>query len=963
MHRGSNSLEYGEGGYSEERHHNLTASALRERQLLMEEYISQYNQVRQLMQQQQEEEGERRPGPEPLSETEHTPLHLTSKSMVQPTPEREEILEEYLRKRADREVSPGPRARQELFLSRREPGNRNAARHVSAAVSRREHSHRRESLTERDSRRQEGERKGAGLNTAVERERERYASLLQQRRPLSETQRGTNDESLSPGPPPLPGKDLLPQYRLYRSCSDMELASLADNEAPANLPGDIPNASQQLHAGSLSLPADRPAEEHSILHEIATRLSQLLHFQQQQQQQQQRQEEFIAPPTTPVPLFSGYPPSTPSLPPHHYSHYLPPPHGSTPHHIPFFSSCLHTPAPSPMPCYQSLPLYPSHYPPFPSPYPPFYPPAAPACCHQSLPVSAAPTNECLQTLPASLPFPRAPPPSAPLLLTPPLSQESRVPVAASCTQTELTFLENPLSRQLPSLPPVPLQPPREEQQRLSPRQLPVAPVAPPRVPPLPQASPLFEQVKDRIYSEVASLVSENETRPYYLMELLRAAQLLNTDYLRQAGLSSLKRVINNFLNTDRLEASAFSAFVSGGQEPPEEQGGTEEGREAVYSPTQNFPLSRHYLDTNLSGSSGDRCLSRGYPQLSRLPFGRQEGGSEISEISTSDLSGGEFPSVVSPWEQQVRVLVTRLIPLLREHLERRCEPRLLALIHCEAMCLLSELFPEEVALRVGSLLDRDLKALLSRYSSQRLRDCGEDLLVDVSELFFSQVDPSSLALSGSLPVSSGGSERESRERARDEALATVPIPDTDKPSDETFTLSEDITMDGLLIEGHKCPVPAAPLSPTLSPPRIHTISLTLSESRPLYEEAASERSEDYSHSRTVDTVSETASCTASDTSDVLPPPLPPPVPSQPPAVSAVRDSSSSPDSAELPPFANTCLSQGSFTMFPASSLSLGIIDVLSNELPSLEFTAEVVSLAPPAPIDLTGDPTAILAPQ
>ena len=202
---------------------------------------------------------------------------------------------------------------------------------------------------------------------------------------------------------------------------------------------------------------------------------------------------------------------------------------------------------------------------------------------------------------------------------------------------------------------------------------------------------------------------------------------------------------------------------------------------AVYSPTQNLPLSRHYLDTNLSGSSGDRCIFRdavGYPQLSRLPFGRQNGGSEISDKFTSDLSRGEFPSVVSPWEQQVRVLVIRLIPLLRKHLEPRCEPGLLEKIHSKATCLLSGLFLEEVVLRVGSLLHKYLKALLSRYS-QRLWDCGEDLLLDMRELFLSHVD-SFTYRSCSLPLSSSsGSERKSWVRARDEALETVPISDTD----------------------------------------------------------------------------------------------------------------------------------------------------------------------------------------
>ena len=149
-------------------------------------------------------------------------------------------------------------------------------------------------------------------------------------------------------------------------------------------------------------------------------------------------------------------------------------------------------------------------------------------------------------------------PSLLLPLSPPLShsQESRVPVAASCTRTDLTFVENPFSsklphqlttaqdyplfsanRQLPMLPPRTQQ--QQEEEVYSHIQLPVAPSVQRsaagftsdrrlRVSPLQKKSPLFDQVKERIYSEAASLVSENETHPYYLMELLRAAQLLGS---------------------------------------------------------------------------------------------------------------------------------------------------------------------------------------------------------------------------------------------------------------------------------------------------------------------------------------------------------------------------------------------------------------------------------------------------
>ena len=526
-----------------------------------------------------------------------------------------------------------------------------------------------------------------------------------------------------------------------------------------------------------------------------------------------------------------------------------------------------------------------------------------------------------------------------------------MPVAASCSQTDLTFVENPLSSQVPHQ--LPMLPPRTQQQQeeevYSRMQLSVTPTVQGsaagstsdrrhrrhrrhRMTPLQQEIPLFLQLKERVCLEVASLVSENQTRPFYVLQLVRAAMLLNTDYLRQAGLDSLKLVMTNFRNTDRQQVEAFSSLVSTEQEFPAGEGTAAE--EGVYSPTQNFPLARHYLGTNISGSSGnaaaESCDSRGYYLL-------------------SDSAGHQWDYIgVFPWEQLMRVLGTRLIPLRKEYLDRTCEPRLLELIYRKAICLLSELFPKKVALRVQGMLDGDLKKVLSRYTSQLLRDCRDKLLLDVTNLFFSQLEPLILSLSRSLRLSfarevaeAGGSEREGRDLERDDALVTALLksPPVQREQDEAnVKAGDDIPSSPTLSVPSS---PASPLlpsslfsdvpsSPTLSPPshRTNVINLTLSESRPLDETATSERSEDNSHSRTVDTVSETASCTASDLSEIPPSlklqvnPVPdssPPLPvTSAPTLSTPRDSSSSPDSGELPPFADTCLSQDYLTIIPPS---------------------------------------------
>ncbi|GAA6083566.1 pericentriolar material 1 protein isoform X1, partial [Tachysurus ichikawai] len=51
---------------------------------------------------------------------------------------------------------------------------------------------------------------------------------------------------------------------------------------------------------------------------------------------------------------------------------------------------------------------------------------------------------------------------------------------------------------------------------------------------------LFEALRETIYSEVATLISQNESRPHFLIELFHELQLLNTDYLRQRALFSIQ---------------------------------------------------------------------------------------------------------------------------------------------------------------------------------------------------------------------------------------------------------------------------------------------------------------------------------------------------------------------------------------------------------------------------------------
>nr|XP_018669611.1 pericentriolar material 1 protein isoform X2 [Ciona intestinalis] len=61
------------------------------------------------------------------------------------------------------------------------------------------------------------------------------------------------------------------------------------------------------------------------------------------------------------------------------------------------------------------------------------------------------------------------------------------------------------------------------------------------------SNPLFEGLRDTIYSEAAALISQNECRPHFLIELFRELQQLNSDYLRQHCLYVVRDIVSGYL--------------------------------------------------------------------------------------------------------------------------------------------------------------------------------------------------------------------------------------------------------------------------------------------------------------------------------------------------------------------------------------------------------------------------------
>ena len=61
----------------------------------------------------------------------------------------------------------------------------------------------------------------------------------------------------------------------------------------------------------------------------------------------------------------------------------------------------------------------------------------------------------------------------------------------------------------------------------------------------------FETLRETIYAEVATLISQNEMRPHFLIELFRGLQMLSDDYLRQRALYVIQDLVTRYLTDDQ----------------------------------------------------------------------------------------------------------------------------------------------------------------------------------------------------------------------------------------------------------------------------------------------------------------------------------------------------------------------------------------------------------------------------
>ncbi|XP_071599503.1 pericentriolar material 1 protein isoform X24 [Heliangelus exortis] len=300
---------------------------------------------------------------------------------------------------------------------------------------------------------------------------------------------------------------------------------------------------------------------------------------------------------------------------------------------------------------------------------------------------------------------------------------------------------------------------------------------------------MFEALRDTIYSEVATLISQNESRPHFLIELFHELQLLNTDYLRQRALYALQDIVTRHLseNNDKGKCtkslnSAMWMASNSELTPSESLASTDDetfGKNFSKEACQEYEQNDADNGSTMSTSSNfepfatddlgntvihlDQALAR-MREYERMKIEAEstldsEGcssnfqgasaakleGSGTSEClpvpQSSEVSAVPCPRIdTQQLDRQIKAIMKEVIPFLKEHMDEVCSSQLLISVRRMVLTLTqqndeSKEFVKFFHKQLGSILQDSL----AKFAGRKLKDCGEDLVVEISEVLFNEL--------------------------------------------------------------------------------------------------------------------------------------------------------------------------------------------------------------------------------
>ncbi|KAF1435384.1 Pericentriolar material 1 protein, partial [Spheniscus demersus] len=300
---------------------------------------------------------------------------------------------------------------------------------------------------------------------------------------------------------------------------------------------------------------------------------------------------------------------------------------------------------------------------------------------------------------------------------------------------------------------------------------------------------MFEALRDTIYSEVATLISQNESRPHFLIELFHELQLLNTDYLRQRALYALQDIVTRHLSENNEKAKCTKSLnsatwmASNSELTPSEslastddetfgknfsteacqgceQNDADNG--STMSTSSNFePFATDDLGNTVIHLDQALARMREYERMkieAESTFDSEGCSSNFQGASAAKLEGpstseclpvpqsNEVSAVPCPridtqqLDRQIKAIMKEVIPFLKEHMDEVCSSQLLTSVRRMVLTLTqqndeSKEFVKFFHKQLGSILQDSL----AKFAARKLKDCGEDLLVEISEVLFNEL--------------------------------------------------------------------------------------------------------------------------------------------------------------------------------------------------------------------------------
>ncbi|XP_014728973.1 PREDICTED: pericentriolar material 1 protein isoform X12 [Sturnus vulgaris] len=253
---------------------------------------------------------------------------------------------------------------------------------------------------------------------------------------------------------------------------------------------------------------------------------------------------------------------------------------------------------------------------------------------------------------------------------------------------------------------------------------------------------MFEALRDTIYSEVATLISQNESRPHFLIELFHELQLLNTDYLRQRALYALQDIVTRHLSEKNEKGKCAKSLNSA----------TWVASNSELTPSESLASTD---DENFGKNVTEACQDCEQPDADNgstmstssnfEPFATDDLGPDTGECQSvpqsGDVSAVPCPRIdTQQLDRQIKAIMKEVIPFLKEHMDEVCSSQLLTSVRRMVLTLTqqndeSKEFVKFFHKQLGSILQDSL----AKFAGRKLKDCGEDLLVEISEVLFNEL--------------------------------------------------------------------------------------------------------------------------------------------------------------------------------------------------------------------------------